>query len=350
MCLILILVPMNLPMMKIEEIWKDLEADASLLSGLLYKRYSGNVLPDIYVALKMPERLRCIAVHLGSSAKFDYRAWDKFRDIKIQRLPDEKNPLKHFLIVLLLNSQHKDVFAALSEDLINKVSDITSENKLVKALIERLAKWNLLFEKLARQGLTKDACRGLYGELHFIRSLIHAGIDPHFIINAWKGTERAVQDFQFSGLAVEVKTTHGKNQQKLHIASERQLDINIIPYIYLVHLSLEARQSHGETLNQIVDDLTTLLKDSLSSQSVFRLKLFEAGYFDHHKEYYEDTGYSIRQKNIYKVTESFPKITENMIPAGVGDVRYSIVISANEEWIFDEEQLINKLKNEIQDD
>jgi len=341
---------MNLPMMKIEKIWQDLEGDCSLRSGLLYKRYSGNVLPDIYVALKVPERFRCIAVHLDSSANFDIRAWDKFRDIKIQRLPDEKNQDKHFLVVLLLNSQHKDVFAALSEDLINKVSDITSESDLVKVLIERLAKWNLLFEKLGHQGLSDDACRGLYGELYFLRTLILSGISADFCINAWKGSEKAVQDFQFSDLAVEIKTTHGKNQQKLHIASERQLDINIIPDIYLFHLSLEVRQNHGESLNHIAEDLMAMLSACPSAQSVFRLKLFEAGYFDQHKVYYEDTGYAIRQKNIYKITEDFPKITENMIPSGVGDVRYSVVISANENWILEEEQLIHQLKRAIQDD
>jgi len=336
--------------MKIEEIWQDLESDSSLRSGLLYKRYSGSVLPDIYIALKAPERFRCIAVHLNSSVNFDTRAWDKFRDIKIQNLPDEKNPDKNFLVVLLLNRQHKDVFSALSEDLINKVSDITSENELVKALIERLAKWNLLFEKLGRQGLPEEARRGLYGELYFLRTLLDAGINPDFCINFWKGTENAVQDFQFADRAVEVKTTHGKSQQKLHIASERQLDINIIPNIYLVHLSLEVRQGHGESLNQIADELMSLLNGSPSAQSVFRLKLFEAGYFDHHKEYYENTGFSIRQKNVYKVTEDFPKITENMIPAGVGDVRYSVVVSANEGWMLEEEQLINQLKRAIQND
>lgn len=339
---------MKLPMMKIEKIWQDLESDSSLRSGLLYKRYSGNVLPDIYVGLKVPERFRCIAVHLDSSVNFDIRAWDKFRDIKIQRLPDKKNPQKHFLVVMLLNSQHKDVFAALSEDLINKVFDITSESNLVKVLIERLAKWNLLFEKLGRQGLSEEACRGLYGELYFLRTLIFAGINTEFCINAWKGSESAVQDFQFSDWAVEVKTTHGKSHQKLHITSERQLDISIIPNIYLVHYSLEVRQNHGESLNQIAEELTAALSNSPSAQSVFRLKLFEAGYFDQHKKYYEDTGYTIRQKNVYRITEDFPKITENMIPAGVGDVRYSVVVSANENWVIDEEQLIHQLKRASQ--
>ncbi len=331
-------------MTRIEHIWKDLEKDQSLQTGLLYQRYSGKVQPDVYVALKAPERLRCIAAHLSLSCNFDTKVWDKFRDIKIQRLPDNKNPKKQFLVVLLLSNQHKDVFSTLCEDLINNVSDITKENELIKELLLRLEKWHILFEKLGRQGLSEEAQRGLYGELYFLKKFLDQSFEANFCINTWRGTERAVQDFHFSDWAVEVKTTHGKNQQKLHIANERQLDISIVPHIFLFHLSLEIREDYGESLNQIIEDVNNILETSPSALSVFRLKLMEAGYFDNHTEVYESAGYSIRQENIYKVTDDFPKITESMIPPGVGDLRYSIVISANENWTLNEENLFTKLQ------
>ena len=337
-------------MMKIEQIWRELENDESLQSGLLYKRYSGEIDPNVYVALKVPERLRCIAAHLNLSSDFDTSTWNKFRDIKVQKLPDEKDKDKQFLLVLLVNNQHKDVFSTLCEDLINKVADVSDETSLVKELISRLEKWHLLFEKLVRQGLTEEAQRGLYGELYFLRKFLKIADNPEFCINSWRGTERSAQDFQYTDWAVEVKTTHGKNQQKLHVSSERQLDISIIPYIYLIHLSLEIREEHGESLNDIVAELTNILESYPAAQSAFKLKLFEAGYFEHHREYYEKTGYSIRQENIFKVTEDFPKITEQMIPAGVGDVRYSLVISANESWMIKENELFHQILNSGQHD
>lgn len=337
-------------MTKIEKIWQELENDESLKSGLLYKRYSGEIRPDVYVALKAPERFRCIAAHLALSSDFDTSQWDKFRDIKVQKLPDEKDKDKHFLVVLLLNNQHKDVFSTLCEDLINKVANVSNETSLVKELIYRLEKWHLLFEKMGRQGLTLEAQRGLYGELYFLRKFLHTANDPEFCINSWRGTERSAQDFHYTDWAVEVKTTHGKNQQKLHISSERQLDISIIPHIYLIHLSLEVREGHGESLNDIVKELNDILESSPAAQSVFKLKLIEAGYFEHHTEYYEKNGYSIRQENFYKVTENFPKITEAMIPAGVGDVRYSLVISANESWMMKEEDIFHQILKSSQHD
>jgi hypothetical protein len=295
-------------MTKIEQIWQELESDTSLQSGLLYKRYSGKIVPDVYVALKAPERLRCIAARLSNSFEFDTWAWNKFRDIKIERLPDEKNENKQFLVVMLLSNQHKDVFSTLCEDLIQKIADVTEESSLVQELITRLEKWHLLFEKLGRQGLSDEAQRGLYGELFFLRKFLKKSTDAEYCINSWRGAEKAVQDFHFSDWAVEVKTTHGKNQQKLHISSERQLDISLIPRIFLIHYSLEVRQNHGETLNDLVDEVLKMLCDSPAAHNLFRLKLLEASYFDIHHHLYSEAGYSIRQENLYKITNDFRKL------------------------------------------
>ncbi len=57
------------------------------------------------------------------------------------------------------------------------------------------------------------------------------------------------------------------------------------------------------------------------------MKLFEVGYFDIHKPIYKNTGYNIRQESIYKVEGEFPRITENEIRHGIGDVKYSIIIA-----------------------
>lgn len=310
----------------------------------MYKRYSGAVKPDVYVAIKAPERLRCIAAHLSASVDLKLKSWDKLRDIKIEILRDANQLEKQFLLILLLNNQHLDIFSVLCEDLIQQVADITIETELIKQLLVRLEKWRLLFEKIGQQGLSEEAQRALYGELYFLRKFLRNMPDTDYCINSWKGIEKSVQDFQFADWAVEIKTTHGKNQQKLYISSERQLDIALVPRIFLIHFSLEVCQNHGETLNSIVDNLLEILSDSPAAHNIFRLKLLEAGYFEVHKHLYTGTGYSIRQENIYRITDDFPKITEAQIPSGVGDVRYSLVVSANESWTLTEELLFQNLQ------
>ncbi len=333
-------------MKKIDKIWKELEDEQPLKSGLLYKRHSGAIKPDVYVAIKSPEKLRCIAAHLDSNAELPLKGWDKLRDIKIETIPDGKYPDKQFLMVLLLNNQHRDIFSTLSEDLIQQVADITREPELIKLLLLRLEKWSLLFEKMGQQGLSNEAQRALYGELYFLRKFLCNVLKPDYCINSWKGVEKSVQDFQFADWAVEIKTTHGKNQQKLHISSERQLDNSLIPRIFLIHYSLEVRQNHGESLNDLVDNLFEILSDSPTANNLFSLKLLEAGYFNNHRYLYAETGYSIRQENIYRITDDFPKITEAQIPSGVGDVRYTLIVSAKDDWICSEDQLFENLKQE----
>ena len=330
-------------MTKIEKIWSNLEGDFSNHAGLLYKRYSAEVLPDIFIALKAPEKFRCLAFSINQTFSFDESQWNKLKDIKIETIPDERDKSKKFLLITLLNKQHKDIFSTLCEDLIFGVSEVTNEQNLVEKLLERLAKWQSLFEKIGNQGLSDEAQRGLYGEVYFLRLFINNSSNKNHCLKSWLGPEKSVQDFQYSDWAVEVKTTHGNNHQKIHIASERQLDDAIIPNIFLYHLSLDVRMSNGEFLNSLIDEVSDLLTDNTMAYNLFKLKLLEVGYYDIHRPLYEDTGYTIRQENLYRVAGNFPRITEANIPIGVGDVRYSIILSESEEYRIDQKTLFSEI-------
>lgn len=331
-------------MTKIENIWIGLESETSNHSGLLYKRYSAEVLPDVFIALKAQEKLRCIAFRISAAFPFEETQWNKLKDIKIETLPDESDKSKKFLLILLLNKQHKDIFSTLCEDLIFGVSDVSTEQNLVEKLLERLAKWQSLFEKVGKQGLSDEAQRGLYGEIYFLRFFLTNNSDKNYCVKSWLGPEKSIQDFQYSNWAVEVKTTHGNNHQKIQITSERQLDDSIIEKIFLFHLSLDVRMGNGESLNILIDAVSELLNDNTMATNLFKLKLLESGYYDVHKPLYDERGYTIRQENIYRVTDNFPRITENQIPIGVGDVRYSIVLSESEEWRINHQTLLGEIQ------
>jgi len=330
-------------MTKIEKIWTDLESDSSFQHGLLLKRLSSKVKPDIYVALKALGRHRCIAVKKRIITQHEEVANIKIRQITIETYTEGNNPDRNFLLILLLNNEHKDIFSTLCEDLIHAVEETIDENELIGQLLSRLEKWQMLFDRLSQQGLSKSAQVGLYGELYFLQNILMHTKQAEYCIKAWVGPEMAVQDFQFAEQAVEVKTTHGKNHQKIHIASERQLDTAIIPYIYLYHISLDIRSNVGDTLNQITDRLKDRLATNPFASNAFCLKLLEAGYFDIHAHFYEEFGYSIRQLNVYKITDDFPKITESSVPYGVGDVHYTIIARNEKRWSISEKELFYKL-------
>ena len=332
-------------MTKIEKIWSNLESDTSIHSGLLYKRYASEVIPDAFIGLKSPEKLRCIAFRISTKLWFNENEWNKLKDIKIESLPDEKDKTKIFLLILLLNKQLKDIFSTLCEDLIFGVSNDSSEQILVGKLLDRLAKWQSLFQKVGNQGLSEESQRGLFGEVFFLWKFLNNSMDKIYCLKSWLGPEKSIQDFQHSNWALEVKTTHGNNHQKIHISSERQLDDSLIEKIFLYHLSLDIRKGNGESLNALIDDVTELLSDNIFASNIFKLKLLESGYYNINRPNYEESGYSIRQENLYWVKGDFPRLTEKQIPIGVGDVKYSIVLSESEEWRISEIDLFTELES-----
>ncbi len=326
--------------MKINEIWQELENDRSLSKGLLLRRYSASVLPEVYVAFRQPEKLRCIALRLQSGSMINYTSYADLKDINLELIPDEKDNLRHYLLILLSSQQYEDVFSTLCEDLINGISNITGDEKIVKELLNRLEKWKSLFDKAALQGLSPEEQRGLFGELYFLRKWAIQTSDLQKCIQAWLGPERSLRDFQLNDWAIEVKTTHGNNHQKVHISSERQLDTTNLNALLLYHLSLESQQQSGENLNELIDSIIDLLNGNIAVQTQFKAKLLQGGYFIHHRTLYVNTGYHIRQESFYEVRDLFPRIEERDIRKGVGEVKYSIILSSYSDYIINESSAI----------
>jgi hypothetical protein len=258
-------------------------------------------------------------------------------------MPDERDDTKAYLLILLKNTQHQDVFATLCEDLINGIASINDDEQVVKELLNRLEKWKSLFDKATLDGLTADEQRGLFGELYFLRKWISGINNFQNSIDSWVGPEKAIRDFQLSDWALEVKTTHGNNHQKIQISSERQLDTANLNTLILFHLSLEVQQQNGETLSNITEEIIELLKHEIASQTQFKLKLLQAGYFNHHRHLYTSKGYQIRNENYYLVNNKFPRIEEKDIRKGVGDVKYSIILSEYTDHIITESTVLQMI-------
>ena len=329
--------------MKIKQIWEELENDPSFKQGLLIRRYSGSVLPDVFIALQQPEKLLCIAASISSNIEINISAFASLQQIQVDILPAPDNKQKNILLFKLINNQHKDIFAILCEDLISSIAEETNEKKLVSTLLNRFEKWKSLFNKFILQGLTPEQQRGLFGELFFLRKYLQYKSDFQNVLNTWVGTSKEIRDFQFNDWALEVKTTSGNNHQKIHVSSERQLDISHLDTLFLYHLSLERVQESGESLPEIILSIQSLLKSDTISINRFQAKLYEVGYFDQHAGLYNEIGYHVRQDNYYKVEGDFPRLQENEMRKGVGDVKYTIIVSQCQQYLNSEIQVLQKI-------
>ena len=74
-----------------------------------------------------------------------------------------------------------------------------------------------------------------------------------------------------------------------------------------------------------------IIGDNRILSNLFNCKLTSAGYFAHHKPHYKNVTYLIREEEFYNVTGDFPRIEEKNLMKGVGDVKYSIVITSETE-------------------
>jgi hypothetical protein len=269
----------------------------------------------------------CVYVAISKTTDVNISNFSNLQEIQVDLFASPNESDKNILIFKLLNFEHKDIFAVLCEDLIASIADETNEKKIIREVLNRFEKWKSLFNKIGLQGLKPEEQRGLFGELYFLRKFLQTNSDFLAVVSTWTGTEKQIRDFQSGSWAVEVKTTHGNNHQKVHISSERQLDTTNLETLFLYHISLEQQQNSGETLNDIVDSVTDILRTETIALNKFKSKIYEVGYFDLRRNLYENIGYHIRQDEFYKVEKDFPRIEENDLRIGVGDVKYSIILS-----------------------
>lgn len=325
--------------MKIKQIWDDLENDKSLGRGLLYRRYSNEVIPDVYIALQHPERFLCVYVSFSSNIEVNVSNFSNLQEIEVDLFSSPNEPDRNIIIFKLINLEHKDIFSVLCEDLILNIAVEANERKVISEVLDRFEKWKSLFSKVGSQGLRPEEQRGLYGELYFLRRFLQTNNDLYSVIKSWVGSEKQIRDFQSGNWAVEVKTTNGNNHQKVFISSERQLDSTNLENLFLYHISLEQQQNSGETLNDLVDSIFDILRSETIALNKFKNKIYEVGYFDSQRNIYEVNGYHIRQDVFYKVENDFPRILENDIRKGVGDVKYSIILSRCTPFLTEESKV-----------
>lgn len=335
--------------MKIEDIWKILEEDGSNIpSGYLTRRILPELDYDLYLGIEMPFSSRLLMLRVNSSLLDRKIVFPTSSSFTVNRIALPQDGEEYITLQLVLtNVRYKDIFTTLVQDIVNYLASISDERAAITAFIHRLRRWQSFLEKNSPDGLSEISQQGLYGELWFLRKIVI----PHGrllkVLQCWTGPKGAQQDFQFHSCAVEVKTTSGKQHQKLSISSERQLDDTDKLIIVLFHLSLDIRQRQGETLPEIVSSVRSLVAADEIARSKLENLLFEIGYLDIHTSRYENIGYNIREYNYFKVERGFPRIVESDLRNGVGDVRYTISVAECKHFSILESEVVELIGDQL---
>ena len=317
--------------MTLQQVWADLEKQGAE-TGAYRRRIHPEAVVDLYLVVHKPENSRGLLVDVDLSG-VELGELPAGRGVDLRWVTGTGG---HPAIELVLaQPAFRDLFDALVTDVAETAALATDAGDAAQRVAERMRRWQT-FLKTSGSGLSGERQRGLYGELYFLSKVLTGRVPTEAAVESWKGPYRARQDFSFGTFAVEVKTTVANLHQNLRISSERQLDTTPLPRgLDLFHLSVDGRPGAGQTLPEIVAEV----RGKIGSSAQFEDSLFAAGYLDAQAVAYV-TGYTVREANVFRVTESFPRLQEKDCPNGVAEVTYSVAVSALGPFLIDVGQLL----------
>lgn len=329
-----------------DTIWSSLERKAagSPPDQILTKRILKDSQFDFHLGIRMPERLRVLLIPIQREHVFNQSLLPVSKGFEVRQIILQEKYGRLPAIQLTLNDYtYKDIFSRLAEDVLSVSSSESSEKAMIHTFFQRLKMWQQFLERHGAGGLSPEAQQGLFGELRFIRDYIIPDIGAEVIPSGWTGPKKENQDFQIYGTGIEVKTGSTNLPQKISIASEMQLDDTGLDALYLYYLSLISHNNAGMTLPDLVEEIRTMLSEEKIIADAFEDLLIEVGYLDEHRGKYEGTGYTDCSIQIFHVREGFPRITGRNLACGIGDIHYSINLSACQPFGIKEEDFREKI-------
>lgn len=236
------------------------------------------------------------------------------------------------LILSLKNEDYQDVFVALVNDILTSLAFAKSPAEVVEIFFVRLGLWQKFMSKGGGKALGRDARKGLFGELHFLEkfALPTKGVDQ--AIKTWSGPGGGVHDFEFGKSAVEIKASAGKKSQKIMISNERQLDNEGYESLHIVEFSIAVRKNSEPNLVTQIRAIETALGTNRLAIIDFHNKLLQVGYHAIHEPIYCREGYHVEEENCFEVKSGFPRIVGEDLMPGIGNVKYSVDLSACEKF------------------
>ncbi len=292
-----------------ESIDKDfIENEIQLNSGVICKIATNKITDNKLFILRVFENIE--------EKKFIKK---EFQGVSIELLiyPEFKE-----ITFILLDNELDEVFALFIENIYESINDLETESMVINQIIDSIAKWKKLFDKIKSTLLTEEQQKGLIGELMFINESLEHGVQNETIIENWFGPDYYNKDFIINNKGFEIKTTT-QDRPTIKISSEQQLDKQDLGILYLIQYNLEETKSNGFTLPELINKVRVEFSANYILKSKFDEKLIQIGFNDDDSAKYE-TKYKLIKKNIYNVNDDFPKITKSTLPKGIFNSIYNI--------------------------
>lgn len=268
----------------------------------------------------------------------------EFKNLKFKGLFIEIFEFKETreLHVFLLDNHLKDIFSLFIENILEEISKSVTENEALIETSNVVLKWKKLFDKINFQGLSIERQKGLIGELLLFNSIQDEGYSIDALLESWTGPDFNDKDFRFGSFGIEVKLTSSK-VPKVKISSERQLDSENLTKLYLLIYIVEEVKDKGLSLNSIIEQIRNKINNNQNALKKFNERLLLVGYFDEDFDNYSNQ-YAFRKRNFYEVNNNFPRLVASDLPTGLFDTKYNIELSAIEQFLVNNESILELIK------
>lgn len=315
----------------LNDIWESLEKDKitpNEKKSLILRRLRSI---GLHIGFDLSSGKKILLLEIKSSNEININNFPRWKGVDLSFLEFSDN--KDAVILKLVDKQGLIILNAIINDIYESLEGITDLDKALELFIECLNHWSDFFNKYGYKGLGKEAQRGLFGELYFLKEYVLKKANVVEGINYWRGHSRKFQDFSFPNGNVEIKTTIKKEHKTVIVSSEKQLDDAGLKSLFLCCLALNVSENKGQSLPDIVQQIRESISTTPNALRSFNRFLQDAGYLDQHEMNYKNDRYFIREDYFFKVGPSFPRIIT--LPSGVGDIKYSIVLSACKDFEID---------------
>ena len=326
----------------LDSIWDSLESDmgdSGLDKSLLLRRLKPI---GLHIGIDLSSRQRILLLEITLSSDINISKFPKWEGVELffKKLSNDRKAI----VLKLVDKDGVAIFDALIRDINDSLAEVTDLENALELFKECLDTWSDFFKKYGCDGLGPESQRGLFGELFFLKEYVLKNTDIISGIHYWRGHARKYQDFSFLGGNVEIKTTIKKEHRTVIITSEKQLDDIGLISLYLYCIAMNITENEGNSLPGIIKEIRETISTTPNALRLFNRCLMNAGYLDEHEQNYENTGYAVNKEYFFKVTEGFPRIIK--LPVGVGDVKYSVVLSACKNFEADINEAIKNLLEE----
>lgn len=305
--------------MPVEKLWAEL---ATTVERPVFRRVDEEHALDLYVGFDQAEDRVLMLV-----TDIEPPEVPSFESIAISK--SARSDGRWVLAVRLSRKELCEPFAMLCGDIVESTRKVSSASG-ASALLKRLYRWKRLLQP-DRNGFSESEVRDLIGELLVLLETLIPKYGELASVHAWTGPEDAPQDFRLPEVAVEVKT-RPTGAHTVVVSSLDQLDAAGAE-LFLVAIALDASikdDPSAMNLVELVDRVKADLASCEEALAEFELSLRQLGFAENDLQALRF--YRPGKRQVFRVGDSFPRLTRASVCAGILDAKYVLDLSQCDEF------------------